>query len=248
VIKGREDLRDAYRDQSVASEYIERRFRSPLGALLHDRQSSVIRGLIEEHAIRNVAEIAPGPARLTTAVAPLVERITLVDTSAQMLAEARRRLAGGNLRCRTQVVQADAFALPLLAGFDLLYSFRLIRHFERSDRVLLYQQVRSVLRPRAWLVFDAVNEEVSAPLRAAAAPGEYEHFDALLRPASLREELGEAGFEITSLVGVQHRYGALLKCQIYLAPRSTRLARAAMGLIDRCGGEPLEWVVVCRKR
>ena len=248
MIKGREDLRDAYRDQTVASEYIERRFRSPLGALLHDRQSNVIRRLIGAHAIRSAAEIAPGPARLTTAVAPLVDRITLVDASAEMLTEARRRLAGRDLRCRTQVVQADAFALPLKAGFDLVYSFRLIRHFERSDRVRLYQQIGSVLRPRAWLVFDAVNEAVSASLRATAAPGEYQHFDALLRPASLREELGEAGFEIAALIGVQHRYNVLLKCQIYLAPRSTRLARAAMGLIDRCGGEPLEWVVVCRKR
>ena len=50
-----------------------------------------------------------------------------------------------------------------------------------------------------------------------------------------------------SLIGVQHRYGALMRCQIHVAPRSAALARVAMELMDRLGGEPLEWVVVCRR-
>jgi len=50
-----------------------------------------------------------------------------------------------------------------------------------------------------------------------------------------------------SLIGVQRRYTALLNCQIYLAPRSEALARGAMEIIDRSGGEPLEWVVICRR-
>ena len=38
------------------------------------------------------AEIAPGPARLTVDVAPFLREITLIDTSLQMLHEARHRM------------------------------------------------------------------------------------------------------------------------------------------------------------
>jgi hypothetical protein len=165
-----------------------------------------------------------------------------------MLREARRRLQKRRLAARASLVQADAFRLPLASRFDLVYTFRLIRHFERADRVQLYRAISELLERGGWLVFDAVNETVSAPLRANAASGEYRHYDALLRPEQLKEELCEGGFDLTSLAGVQHRFAALMKCQVYLAPHAPPLARAAMEVIDRLGGEPLEWIVVCRRR
>ena len=249
MIGGRDELQKAYRDDRVAREYVTTRFTSPLGALLHARQSEVVARVIREQAIECAAEIAPGPARLTVDVAPLLRRVTLLDASAQMLNEARRRLADRGLSPTHQVqfVQADAFRLPLLDQLELVYTFRLIRHFERSDRIRLYREISGILKPGGWLVFDAVNEAVSAPLRARAQPGEYQHYDALLRPDALTEELREAGFEVSALEGVQHRYGAMMTCQVYLAPRSPSLARAVMEVLDRLGGEPLEWVVVCRR-
>jgi SAM-dependent methyltransferase len=247
MIKGQEELRKAYQDDRVAQEYVAERFTSPLGAMLHARQTGVLRQLIRDRSIRRAAEIAPGPARVTVDIAPLLDQVTVVDASAQMLAQARSRLSQRGVANRVRLIQADAFRLPLSARFDLVYTFRLIRHFQRDDRVKLYQQIAGILAPRGWLVFDAVNEAVSAPLRARAKPGEYEHFDALTRPAELEEELRESGFEVVSLRGVQRRYPMLLRCQIYLAPRSPGLARAAMEIIDRTGGEPLEWVVACRR-
>jgi SAM-dependent methyltransferase len=169
------------------------------------------------------------------------------DASSQMLAEARRRLGAKGLEPRVRLVRADAFRLPCRAAFDLAYSFRLIRHFSGDDRLRLYRQITGILRPGGWLVFDAVNAAVSAPLRARARPGEYEHFDALLTARELQQELEASGFRDVRLEGVQHRYAALRACQIYLAPRSASLARAAMEVIDRLGGEPLEWVVTCRR-
>ncbi|MGH9387901.1 MAG: class I SAM-dependent methyltransferase [Vicinamibacterales bacterium] len=247
MISGRGDLKKAYQDDEVAREYVGRRFTTPLGRLLHSRQIRVVQQLIRQHAIRRTGEIAPGPARLTVDIAPLLHNVTLIDASARMLLEARRRLGERGVEGRVALVQADAFALPLDCQFDLIYTFRLIRHFERADRQRLYRQVASVLRRGGWLVFDAVNETVSGPLRAQANPGEYAHFDALLRPEPLAAELRECDFDLVSLVGVQRNYPALMRCQVLLAPRSTVLARAAMEIIDRIGGEPLEWVVVCQR-
>ena len=244
---GQTEIREAYQDLDVAQKYVARRFESPLGALLHARQSRSLRKLIQREGIRRAAEIAPGPARLTVETAPFLESVTLVDASAEMLDTARRRLAERGLQGRTRFVRGDAFHLPLATRFPLVYSFRLIRHFAREDRLRLYRELAGVLEPRGWLVFDAVNHDVSARVRARAGAGEYEHFDALLRPDELAGELREAGLDLVSLTGVQRRYPALQLCQIYVAPRSGTLARGVMEVIDRLGGEPLEWIVQCRR-
>ena len=247
MIKGQRNIQRAYQDEEVARQYVDRRFTSPLGAMLHARQAAAVRALIRAESIAHALEIAPGPARVTVDTAPQLNRVTLIDASAQMLEEARRRLHARQLTARTTFVRGDAFHLPVRAGFDLAYSFRLIRHFTRDDRLRLYRQIAAVLRPGGWLVFDAVNADVSGPLRARAKPGEYEHYDALVRPDELRHELDETGFQLVSLQGVQHRIELLNRCQIYIAPRSARLARVVMNVVDRLGGKPLEWIVVCRR-
>jgi SAM-dependent methyltransferase len=247
MISGRRDLQGAYQDDQVARDYIAERFLAPLGALLHARQVAVVRDVIAAHGLREAIEIAPGPARVTVDVAAGLARLTIVDASAQMLREARRRLAARPGLPPVWAVRADAFDLPLSARADLVFTFRLIRHFERADRLRLYHQIADTLKPGGWLIFDAVNRVVSEPLRAAVEADAHRHFDALLLADEVRAELTEAGFAEIRLHPVQHRYTALRWCQQIVAPRSARLARAAMEVIDRLGGEPLEWVVVCRR-
>lgn len=246
MIRGAAEIRDAYRVESVARRYLEERFRQPLGALLHDRQAASLRRALEQHRPLRVLEIAPGPARLTTEVAKVFHGYgLLMDASAEMLAEARHRL-GRNTRWKS--VQGDVFALPFRGEFDLVYSFRLIRHFEEPERKTIYRQIAATLKPGGRLIFDAINEVVSAPLRARAKPDEYEHYDALLRPAQLAAELAECGFDVESTEGVQHRYRVLSRIQVLVAPRSKTLARSLMNLVDATGGEPLEWIVTCRRK
>ena len=247
MIQGAADLRDAYRDDRVASAYVEERFRAPLGALLHQRQVAAMRSVIGRARPGRVLEIAPGPARLTVDVAPMLGAPPVViDASPQMLVQARRRLAAVNHRA--SLVEGDAFQLPFPAMFDLVYTFRLIRHFDDPDRARLYRQIARVLKPGGYLVFDAVNERVSRPMRERARPGDHQHFDALLKPEDVIRELSDEGFAVERLIGVQHRYPLLQQIQILVGPRSSVLARGAMEVVDRLGGEPLEWVVVCRRK
>jgi ubiquinone/menaquinone biosynthesis C-methylase UbiE len=245
VIRGEAEIRDAYRSTTVARNYLQERFREPLGALLHARQVRAVAEAIERARPERILELAPGPARVTRDVAARVNRRwTIMDASAQMLEQARARLDGG---VGWNLVQGDAFALPLDQSFDLVYTFRLIRHFELSERRRLYAQITRVLRKGGILVFDAVNERVSAPIRATA-PDEFAHFDALVTSAQLQAELTEAGLEVVGLQGVQHRFPLLHKLQTFVSPRSRVVARAAMEVIDALpGGEPLEWIVTCRR-
>jgi ubiquinone/menaquinone biosynthesis C-methylase UbiE len=243
MYQGQAEIRDAYRDAGVASQYIDKRFRAPLGALLHDRQSTFLRQLIRRERPQRILEIAPGPARLTADVVPVVTgSLTLVDASAQMLAEARHRLPSGRASC----VHGDAFRLPFSAAFDLVYTFRLVRHFEAADRLSMLKQISTVTRPGSLLVFDAVNAVVSRRVREAD-PDSHQHYDALMDPESIRAEAEAGGFRVESLIGVQHRFPTLRSLQILVAPRSRALARMAMEVVDRLGGEPLEWIVLCRR-
>ena len=240
-----DEIRDAYRDEQVAREYVAQRFREPLGALLHDRQVRAVQRVIAAHAPRRILELGPGPARVTVdLVSSLGRHAVALDASLQMLSEARRRLAGAGDAIR--FVHGDAFHLPFACAFDLVYSFRLIRHFDVTDRARLYRGLHAVIRPGGLLVFDAVNEVVSAPLRRKR-PETYKHFDPLLTHLELTQELADAGFSVLGLDGVQHRFGLLSKVQVLLAPRSRVLARLAIEAIDATGGEPLEWIVTCRR-
>jgi len=229
----------------VAETYVDNRFREPLGALLHDRQVGHLVRLFQQLKPQRVLEIAPGPARLTVDVARyLPTPPVLIDASAQMLATARRRL--GAAPTSSSLVQGDAFRLPFGPVFDCVYTFRLIRHFEAEDRRRLYAEIARVLRPGGTLVFDAINEDVSAPLRRHTAADEHQHYDALFKRDSLVAELTAAGFNVKHLEGVQRRYSLLRNLQILVAPRSRVLARSAMEIVDRVGqGSPLEWIVDC---
>ncbi len=239
------EIRSAYRDEAVARDYVAQRFREPLGALLHDRQVHTVQRLIAAHDPRQILELAPGPARLTRdLVRSFGHGAVALDASRQMLNEARRAL--GRAERLVRFVHGDAFQLPFAQAFDLVYSFRLIRHFDRADRMRLYGELRRVLAPGGLLVFDAVNVAVSAPLRRAN-PQAYQHFDALLTVTDVVEELRECGFAVRRLDGVQHRYAWLSKVQVLLAPRSRMLARLAIEALDATGGEPLEWIVTCQR-
>ena len=49
MITGVDGIRAAYQDEGVARRYVEERFTTPLGSLLHDRQCQVLRSVIAAH-------------------------------------------------------------------------------------------------------------------------------------------------------------------------------------------------------
>ena len=249
VVAGGSRIRDAYSGDEVATQYVDRRFRDPIGEVLHAAQARFLLDVIRAERPARVLEIAPGPARLSVETAAAIEgRMVLVDSSEAMLNEGRRRLAHRTRR-RWDFVRGDAFALPVHGPFDLVYSFRLVRHFQQEDRQRLYGQVASALDRGGLFAFDAVNRTVAERVRAQGSVEQYPIYDALLAPGQLQDELDRAGFDLVSLCGVQKRYAVLFTLQVLVAPRSRRLALAAMRALERCpGGQPLEWVVLCRKR
>jgi SAM-dependent methyltransferase len=246
VLKRPQEIRGAYSKTATAEDYIDKRFVSAWGAVLHAAQVKVVNGVIRTHGVRNVLEIAPGPARLSRDVSGF-ERGYLCEFNESMLQVARRRLEGTN--GRWHLVRGDAFHLPIgaPAALDLVYSFRFIRHFEAEDRALLYHQIRAVLKTGGLLVFDAVNVAVGLPARVQEGLAEYPIYDEFYTREALDRELIQHGFTPVSAIPVIRHMTIQQKIQVLVGPRSNGLARRLISLLEYVPGTPLEWVVVCRK-
>jgi SAM-dependent methyltransferase len=237
----REEIQDAYRGGEAAASYVERRFASELHRLLHDRQVGAVNRLLAAARPADVLEIAPGPGRLTREVkAP--GRLVCLEFNEGMIREGLRACGG-----RAAWVRGTAFRLPFAEAFDVVYSFRFVRHFHRADREALYAEVRRVLRPGGYFLLDAVNERISRPLREAH-PEEYPIYDELYTPDSLRAELGQSGLPPVELTPVQKWLRWQGRSQVLLGPRSSWLNRLVIRALERLPRrDGLEWVVLCRR-
>nr|WP_308129308.1 class I SAM-dependent methyltransferase [Actinoplanes polyasparticus] len=86
-------------------------------------------------------DVCCGTGAGMSVLASRCERITGVDFSAGMLAQARAAHPGATF------VRADARALPFAEGFDLAVSFGALGHFLPAERPALFAGVWRALRP-----------------------------------------------------------------------------------------------------
>lgn len=162
-------VKTLYQDTKVAEDYIQDRFTWSWSRLLHDRQVRILNEVIRQHGIQSALELAPGPARLTTQVEGL-QRGVAVEASAEMLEVARRRIAATGLDSLWQLREGNAFDLSSIEEtFDLVYTFRFIRHFSIEERERLHKEILARLEPSGILVFDVVNRAVTERLQARSS-------------------------------------------------------------------------------
>lgn len=244
MLKRPREIRGAYSQPDAAEQYIETRFVSAWGSVLHATQVRVVNHAIRIYGVKRLLELAPGPARISSDISGF-ERGYLCEFNEAMLRVARRRLAGTGLRWR--MIRGDAFHLPFRQPVDMVCTFRFIRHFEAADRAALYRQVRSVLRNGGVFVFDAVNIKVGLPSVQREGLDKQRVYDEFYRREMLQQELLQHGFTPLSLTPVIRHMTLQQQIQVLIGPRSTALARRLIRLLELVPGEPLEWVVVCRK-
>lgn len=234
-------IKASYQGGAAAGEYVARRFVSELHRLLHDRQVAAVQRVIDRTGPRRILEIAPGPGRLTRDLRPSGGLICL-EYNEGMIEQGR--LACGD---RPAWVRGDGFRLPFDQVFDLVYTFRFVRHFQQADRQRLYAQVRRVLRAGGYFVMDAVNERLSRPLREAH-PEDYPIYDELHRRDELCAEMAAAGLPVAELEAVQKWYPWQYRSQVLLGPRAGWLNRLVIRALERLPRrDGLEWIVTCRR-
>lgn len=246
-----EQLKKTYSENKISDTYIADRFNYALGKVLHNAQVKFVTDAILKQKIKKVLEIAPGPARLTVDIGTACSETfgKIVDVNTNMLEQAEKRLKAAGLADRWRTVTGDAFALPFDDIVQMIYSFRFIRHFHEEDREKIYRQIYDHLEPQGFFIFDVINHDVSAPLRAKSDPDKYPIYDELYHLPQLKEELEKNNFKVIHYVGVQHSISLLDLIQIWIGPRSQDLAYLMMKIIERVKiGQPLEWIVLCQKQ
>lgn len=241
ALASEQEIRDAYRRPEVAARYVADRFLGEVPRLLHQRQVAAVQRVMDAVRPGRALEIAPGPGRLTRDLRP-TGALVCVEYNQAMI-EQGRAACGDAARW----VRGNAFQLPFAADFDLVYSFRFVRHFRLPDRRRLYEGIRGVLKPGGYFLLDAVNARVSGPLRRRH-PDAYPIYDELYSPDQLRAELAAAGFEVLRLEPVQKCFRWQYRSQVWLGPRANWLNRWVVRALERLPvREGLEWVVTCRR-
>jgi ubiquinone/menaquinone biosynthesis C-methylase UbiE len=247
VVKGRESIKEAYRDEDRAAAYIKGRFDDPFGAEVHRRQATCINREIRRVGPSRLLEVACGPARLTTELEQ-VETSVAVEQSPAMLVHARQRLKEAG-RTHWTLLQRDAFDLQLpVDSFDMVVTFRFLRHFNVADRKRLFEQIRRVLAPSGYVICDVASMVAYKwLLRKWGVDGSWvdDYWftrDEFIREMRAESFVVEAMYPVHSLVHLQYYLFAYLHGRM---PRTaTRMSRALTSLVAH---DAYEWVAVCRR-
>ena len=256
VVATEGDVADLYKDEAVAEEYVSQRFQWSWNRLLHKHQVSVVDKTIRHHNVALVLEVAPGPARLAVDLEN-VQRGVMVDFSAEMLQVASRRLEEAGKLSAWTVREANAFNLleHTKERFQLVFSFRFIRHFKLPDRARIYQSIHSTLDEGGHLIFDVVGKRMRNRIESRITPdqisqmkGRLSVYDVRYEEGEFRSEMADHGFEVVSMKPVVKHYFWQTMLSHRLDHRLPRLAQCLVNAVESLpSSRPLEWIAVCKK-
>lgn len=247
-------VKTLYQDENVAEKYIENRFKWSWSRLLHDSQVSLLNQVIKENGIQSALELAPGPARLTTEVKGIQDGL-MIEASEEMVAVARRRLKEKNLHNTWNITVGNAFDLSdIKKKFNLVYTFRFIRHFNDSERSRLYTEISSCLEKDGILVFDVVNKHTREQIDGIESEnnsGNSEKlsvYDISYNEDEFRKEMKNFGFEVLQLIPTIKHYFLQTWVSHKFDRRIPLLSNTAVQFMENLPtNAPLEWIAVCRK-
>jgi len=250
-IKGNLKIKAYYDKPAVAGEYLKQRFTLPLRQIHHERQVEFINDTIRNLGPNSrILEIAMGPARLTSEIEDDKALLRVgIDHSKEMLKEAKNNLINKHKLEKWDLVNSDGFELPFKNDvFDLVFVFRLIRHFGFQDRQKIYREIGRVLNtPSGVLVFDAQNHKVSYPHRIKEGLNDYPVYDKLYRRQELINELVNAGW-VVRLYGVMCRFNLqefAQKILLKLKLRNRMIKKILRLFENGDDSNPSEWIVLC---
>lgn len=243
-------LKEYYKNESVSENYINKRFASPLGKFIHLSQIKLINSFLEKIKPKKILEIAPGPARVTSCITDFEKGVAL-EYSDSMIKIAKENLEKRGLLDKWEIIQGDAFKPPKrLKEFDLIYSFRFIRHFKLDKRKKIYSNVYKMMHKNSYFMFDVPNYHVEYKFRRIIGEHRYPIYDKLWKKQEIKEELESSGFKIVSFKGIVHHYYIyFIISEITKRLKIPSIGFLLINIIEKLfpAGQPDEWIVICKK-
>lgn len=193
LVQGREEIREYYSRTETAGNYHKDRFvQYPLNCIDFLERKAVCAMIRDKMGSKqaDLLDIAPGDGRIVQETLNF-GHCTAADASAAMLDVLQRRFAGND---RLHVIQADYFEDTIEEKYDVVTTFRYIRHFGYADRKVLYRKIRSNLKENGMLIFDVPNIVFEMKQRTITGWENYNIYDMFWTKEDMVRELDENGF------------------------------------------------------
>lgn len=235
-----------YQRGDVAEDYITKRFVDPLNSVEHEKQVIIMNKLMRELNCPKILEFAPGPARVTADLE--VEKGTSIDSSSEMLKRAAQRMKQKGKKWT--FIKGDILNGRLKSKYDVIFCFRFLLHFKEKERIKIYQQALSVLKPKGYFAFEALNQEVVLPLRWILGKERYFVYDKLYTKKDLIKELKTQGFRVIKLYPVLSHFWLQAVCsRPFTLLKMDQTAKKVIWYLEAfISSQPYEWVVLCQKK
>ncbi len=241
-------VREHYRNHDLVDRYISSRFTTPLAQVQHQKQVDFVNDIISRHSLANALELAPGPLRVTANIVGLKQGYAM-DYSEAMLKSAAERLKNHEANIPWLLQRGDAFCLPFKAGtFDLIFSFRFIRHFQDIERATILSEIWRVLKKDGFLIFDVPNYFTETKIRSKLNPAQLGVYDKLWDRGEIIAEMRKNKFATLNMANNISHYDIQVNISRFHKLKLGALARRLIDRLDRYPSEhPYEWVILCQK-
>ena len=181
------------RDDSAPSEILPTRLGYDQWAAIYDRDANplpaleepLVDGLLGDVRGLEILDLGCGTGRHSIRLAAAGARVTAVDFSSKMLAQARKKTAGGAVRFQLHDL---SHPLPFAAkNFDRVLCALVVDHIEELDK--LFSEMHRVCRPAGNVVVSGMHPAMM--LRGVQARFRVPETDREIRPASYPHEMSD---------------------------------------------------------
>lgn len=186
MIRKKSSLIEYYNRKDVVDKYNKKRFNNTFGRLQHETEVEIINSYLVKMNNPIIMEVPVGTGRITRELK--ISGIG-VDTSENMISVARKAAPGWKF------IKRDIMKLSFKERFDVVISFRLLRHFDKKIRASALKKVHSMLKPNGLLIFDMPTGRYNKIL---AFIDKFKSYDKIYEDDTpideIKKELQDAGF------------------------------------------------------
>ncbi|MCD7761934.1 MAG: methyltransferase domain-containing protein [Lachnospiraceae bacterium] len=201
LVKGHDQIREYYSQFEIAENYNYDRFTQyPQNCIDFLERKSIDAILEDKYHLRKIRilDIAPGDGRIVQEDIKYGHCLA-ADSSEEMLRVLRRRFPDEE---NLETLKLDYLEEPLEGEFDVVTTFRYIRHFEYAARRELYKKIRHNLKEDGILIFDVPNIKLETNLRRVTGWTNYNIYDMFWTVESMSRELEQNGFRVAYVIAV----------------------------------------------
>lgn len=206
LVKGVSSLKLYYTKASEAATYRDKRFTSFPMDIYNLMEIEALKLIISKYSPSDdlkLMDIAAGEGRITEVLINYGE-VIIIENSLNML-KILMDNCKQSLDNRTTFIKGDFHELDLSNYnnyFDIITTFRFVRHFEYIYRRGIYEKIFKLLKPEGLFIIDVPNKVTEIMLRDKLGWENFNIYDMFWTAEGIRDELSLSGFEIVNLIDI----------------------------------------------